>query len=390
MSTFDPLKPFGAWGGTKHPSMLIVGEAHGESEDSLKQPFSGASGKLLFELLGLAAELDPEGHSRVCKMFSFDLAWVRHRGEWLERAGVGLTNVFNLRPVDNKVESLGVEKKQGDAPTANALGPFARGKYLPTTLRPQLERLATEIAEAKPNIIVACGATATWATLGLSGISALRGALSWGHDAGVAPGVKVLPVFHPAYVLRMWEARLILLADLTKAFRESTTPDFEYPQRSILHTPEISDVEEWAEATVRLNPPALVCDIETAKRAITMVGFARSRTECLVIPFRLKEGTVSYWPDVDTECRAWSATERLLDSGIPLVFQNGMYDLQYLVRMGLRIANPRYDTMLHHHSLFPEMKKDLGFLGSLYANERAWKPMGRHKVSEGDGEKRDE
>jgi uracil-DNA glycosylase len=387
---FDAVKPFSAYAGSRKPRLLVVGEAFGESEAQMLQPFVGSSGKLLFELLGQASEEQREQHQVVVQKFPYDLAWVRHRGDWLEQVGIGLTNVFNLRPVDNKVETLGVEKKMAEPSIAAALGPFSRGKYLPQALRPQLSRLSQEIAEARPNVIVAAGATATWATLGLSGISALRGALSRGHSAGVSPGVKVLPVFHPAYVMRMWEARPILLADLMKAFREADSPTFEYPQRTILHTPEISDVEEWTTDTLRLWPPALVCDIETAKRAITMVGFARSRTDALVVPFRLKEGTENFWPTVDNELRAWAAVEQLLGSGIPLVFQNGMYDLQYLIRMGLHISNPRYDTMLHHHSLFPEMKKDLGFLGSLYANERAWKPMGRHKVAEGDGEKRDE
>jgi hypothetical protein len=31
------------------------------------------------------------------------------------------------------------------------------------------------------------------------------------------------------------------------------------------------------------------------------------------------------------------------------------------------------DTMLLHHALYPEMQKDLGFLGSIYTNEASWK-----------------
>jgi hypothetical protein len=43
--------------------------------------------------------------------------------------------------------------------------------------------------------------------------------------------------------------------------------------------------------------------------------------------------------------------------------------------------------MLLHHSLFPEMLKGLGFLGSIYTNEQSWKLMSRPKA---DTEKRDE
>ena len=31
--------------------------------------------------------------------------------------------------------------------------------------------------------------------------------------------------------------------------------------------------------------------------------------------------------------------------------------------------------MLLHHSLFPELQKGLGFLGSIYTNEASWKLM---------------
>jgi len=66
-------------------------------------------------------------------------------------------------------------------------------------------------------------------------------------------------------------------------------------------------------------------------------------------------------------------------------YQNGLYDLQYILRMGLRPANCQADTMLLHHSLFPELQKGLGFLGSIYTNEASWKLM-----REQDSNKRDE
>jgi hypothetical protein len=43
--------------------------------------------------------------------------------------------------------------------------------------------------------------------------------------------------------------------------------------------------------------------------------------------------------------------------------------------------------MMLHHSLYPEMKKSLGFLGSIYTDEASWKLMRQEKT---DTEKRDE
>ena len=72
----------------------------------------------------------------------------------------------------------------------------------------------------------------------------------------------------------------------------------------------------------------------------------------------------------------------LLESVIPKVFQNGLFDMQYLARMGLQVRNALHDTMLLHHVLYPELQKGLGFLGSIYSNEPAWKLMRTHKGEE--------
>ena len=56
-----------------------------------------------------------------------------------------------------------------------------------------------------------------------------------------------------------------------------------------------------------------------------------------------------------------------------------MYDLQYLLRLGLRVNAASHDSMLLHHSIFPEMNKGLGFLGSIYSFEPAWKLMRKHR-----------
>ena len=63
------------------------------------------------------------------------------------------------------------------------------------------------------------------------------------------------------------------------------------------------------------------------------------------------------------------------------IFQNGLYDLQYLSM----ICTPRAcseDTMIAHHSLYTELRKGLGFLGSIYANVPSWKSMRTFKKEE--------
>lgn len=54
------------------------------------------------------------------------------------------------------------------------------------------------------------------------------------------------------------------------------------------------------------------------------------------------------------------------------------YDIQWLYTLwGIRTANYLEDTRLQHHSIYPELPKGLGYLGTLYANPgMPWKAWG--------------
>jgi hypothetical protein len=209
---------------------------------------------------------------------------------------------------------------------------------------------------------------------------------------------KLIPSFHPASILYegQWSNRPILIADLMKASREAAFPEIRRPQRTIIISPEEAEVEGWIEETIRMRPWRLAVDIETSGGMIDTIGFARSPSEALVVPFgphRYKRGQnfivirtrrngeekTSYW-EYEEECRVWKLIKRLLEAGLDLVFQNGVYDLQYLVRMGIRPDRCTDDTMLAWHSLFPEMRKNLGFIASILTDESAWKELNKHKA----------
>jgi DNA polymerase I-like protein with 3'-5' exonuclease and polymerase domains len=188
--------------------------------------------------------------------------------------------------------------------------------------------------------------------------------------------------------LRQWAWRPIVVADLMKGAREGLFPEIRRPARRVLVSPTLSEVKAWTAETLASPPPFLAPDIETASGQITCIGFARSRGEALVVPFwnRTAPGW-SYWPTFQEELEAFQCVKALLESPIPKVWQNGVYDLQYLMKYGVRPARNAEDTMLRHHSQFPELQKGLGFLGSIYTDEASWKLMRRRKA---DTEKKDE
>ena len=355
-----------------------------------RQPFVGWSGKELFSILTEAfPEVLPGLATRLRGMFNNDSAWIGPRKEWLEAAGISFTNVFNFRPERNSIGAICCDIPTPGWPRLgqkNAQN-FPNGAFLQEKYFSELERLKEEIKQSKPNLIVACGNTACWAVLKATNISSIRGSIALGEPP-LASGIKILPTYHPAGVLRNWSWRPIVVADFLKSKREGEFPELKRPRRGIVISPTLGEARAWIQDT--LSKPErydlLSVDIETVKKQISCIGFARSKDSALVVPFIAPPGK-DYWETLEDEISAWKIVRDLLENPIPKVFQNGMYDLQYIFKMGIRTKNCLHDTMLLHHSIYPELLKGLGFLGSIYTNEASWKLMNRPKA---DTEKRDE
>lgn len=386
-----PEVPFAHYAGAKKPRLLLVGEAWGEKEDLHRAPFVGHSGKELFRMLCDAGVAPGASRDRVKKcLFAGDELFLALREEWLQEAQIGLTNVFAYRPGGNKLEAMCGADGKGLLRKGRPLAPLLRSpkhQYMRPEYLPNLDRLEAEVRDASPACVVALGAAALWglgAALGPSlaapgSHSEVRGTLLPGPP-------KTLPTFHPAYVLRMWSARSITVADLIKAWRESESPAFVRPSRRVIISPELSDIEEWTANLFRSPPPVLSCDIETKGGEITSIGFGTARDAALVIPFVLVGETTfrSYWRSASDELAAWKFVRRILATPCKKLFQNGLYDIQWLLRRQCTIRGASEDTMLLHHAIHPEMRKGLGFLGSLYTSEPAWKLMRRRGKDEGE------
>lgn len=328
--------------------IAIVGEAWGAEEEAQRLPFVGASGYELTRMLSEAG---------------------------IHRADCFLTNVFNLRPERNDIETLCTDKASGLVD----LGPLARGKFLHPRYAPELERLAGELAEVRPNIVIALGNTPAWAVLGLTGITKIRGTVALGTRPAYLRQ-KVLPTFHPAAVLREWSNRHVTVLDLAKAERESHFPELRRPECTVYIEPSLADLE-WFFNEYLIPAPSISFDIETSGNQITCIGFAPSREVAIVVPFVDTRATNpehknSYWPTREEEVAAWEFVRRVLALPQPKFGQNTLYDIHFLWRgYGIPVVNYADDTMLLHHALHPEAQKGLGFMGSVYTNHASWKTM---------------
>ena len=150
----DPLFPAGTnmviYRGNPKASLMIIGEAPGTEEDRQGKPFVGRSGQLLDQILE-AAGFDPEND-------------------------VFITNaVFRLPPGDGG--------KPLRKPTPDEI----------LFYKPYLLEIIRLI---DPTIMLLSGNAATESILGETGITRLRGQWFPWH------GRWVMPIFHPAYLLR--------------------------------------------------------------------------------------------------------------------------------------------------------------------------------------------
>jgi DNA polymerase len=331
--------------------IALVGEAWGETEEREHKAFVGSTGYELNRLL--------------------DKAGIR-------RADCLVTNVFNIRPPSNRIEAFCTNKefglKEGNYPALSKYG-YIHAKY-----QGELERLADELEEANPNVVVALGNTAMWALLGKTSISKLRGTVQL--STHTLTGLKVLPTYHPAAIFRQYSLRPIVVLDLRKARRESEYPDIRLPERHIWINPTLEDIHEFDRQYIH-GCERLAVDIETSGSAITCIGFAPREDLAIVIPgIRLERTGRSYWPSVDVERKVWAIVKDILTRPVPKIFQNGLYDVSFIWRAwGIGVRGVEQDTMLLHHALQPESLKGLGFLGSLYTDEGAWKQMRETKAT---------
>jgi uracil-DNA glycosylase len=324
--------------------ICLVGEAWGVEEEKSRSPFVGAAGYLLNQLLDEAG---------------------------IHRADCFITNVFNIHPPGNKLEWFCGAK----ADAIEGYPALVKGKHVRREFICELDRLGEELTTINPNLIIALGNTAMWALLGKTAISKFRGTTELSTHTAV--GFKTLPTYHPSNLFHQFENRSVVVLDLMKAKRESEFPEIRRPKREIWIEPTLEDLDDFEQKYIK-NCRTLSVDIETSGDQITCIGFSPNYSIALVIPFydsRRKER--SYWPNADNERRSWEFIKKILGNrDYRKLFQNGLYDIAFLWRAyGIKVMGAEEDTMLLHHALQPEALKGLGFLGSIYTDEGAWKHM---------------
>lgn len=324
--------------------ILIVGEAPGAEEERTGQPFQGASGHLLDSILSKAGLL---------------------------RSSCAVTNVCHHRPPDNNIDEWISSRKTSPFPEWVRV----RGKWCDPRVAEGVEKLRELISRVNPSIILAVGNTALWALTGNSGIQKWRGSRLSSPDF---PQI-IVPTFHPAAALRDMALAPIILMDvkrLVKIFEGEQTPRlYDFTTK-----PSFDEARRrldflYARATLSNEPLVLSADLETRRYHIACMGIAWSATEAICIPFLKTTGDSCFFYSEEEETSLVSQIQKLLlHPNIHWIGQNFLYDCQYFYRFWGVIPRICWDTMIGHHAIYPNMRKGLDFLSSMYAHDHIyWK-----------------
>lgn len=355
--TFRPSGPCPA-------KIMLLGEYPGEQEVLRGEPFVGSSGQELNNML---------------------------RDAGIMRSACFISNVIRVRPPANDIENFIASKKS--AVTEHHVQ--VNGKFVMPVVRDGVELLKREIEMCRPNVILAFGNVALWALTGHWGVMSWRGSvLECTLDLNLDYRPKVVPVYHPAVIMRNWSWRQIAIHDLKRGKKESGFQEIIRPDYSFVIRPDfgqahavLTQLLDEAGRRQGSSTLKLSVDLETRAGHIACIGIAWSKREALCIPLMCVENPAGYWTEEEEFVLLGLVRRLLLHAAVEVVGQNFLYDMQYFWRWLLYLPNLRQDTMIAQHSMFSNMQKGLDFLSSMYCEYHAyWKDEGK----EWDPKKHDE
>lgn len=334
--------------GDPRSAICLIGEAPGADEDQAGVPFVGASGRELDRML--------------------DEAGVDRRQCWW-------TNPYKVRPPDNKIDRL-----------------IEHG--IPLEL--YRDQFFEELNAYRPTFIIPLGATPLGILLpelidkrtGTAPISKYRGsllrssALSWEHF--------VLPAYHPAFIFRSWEERqidVLCFARLREEYEYWTSHSHQLqplPQRQLISQPGADDAIDYLRSVLS-SPPETVVSIDIENIGVYRGKYKTKQRNRIpyVIGFAIDPlvgvsiGLGEYERDKCTQ--VWTLVDQILGTKRQVGQNYYTHDLPWLQYIGF---SPRVelcdDTLVRHHTLWPELSHKLDFQTFQYTREPYYKDEGKN------------
>jgi len=310
--------------------ICFVGEAPGHKEAAVGIPFIGPAGSLLFDQLARAAGI------------------VRNQ--------CYITNVVKTLPHKSISSFVDLSKKQAVESDA-----FVEFKSI----------LKEELEQIRPNVVVAVGNVPLWALTGLKGITKWRGSIL---ESTLVPGLKVIPIIHPASVLRgMYKWRHYIQRDLARVLSESVSPDIISPKHDLILAPDFTTSMEFLEDCKKAKEVGF--DIEVMHDHISCFSFSIDERTAISIPIQCKAG---HYFDPDQETAIITTMGDVLENpDIEKVIQNAIFDSGFVYNDYGIVTNNMFCTMVAHKMLYPEFEAGLDFMTSVLTEVPYYKDEGK-------------
>lgn len=313
--------------GSKDAKIWLIGEAPGAKEEEQGRPFIGGAGRILDGLLARAG---------------------------IQRHECYITNVINRRPQGNSFGVFYTDSK----------------KSIPTEeLREAHYHIRKEVGANRPNLVVCLGNESMYALTGYKQI------LKWRGSILNVEGQKIIPTIHPTMVMREPKFDPIVQMDFMRIAEEAKSPQLpRIYNDNFKINPTFDEVMHYLTEVIP-SKEIVTFDIETIPplEQIMCLGFAWSHQDAFCLPIFF--GQQSWW-SAEEEFHIIKAVRELFAKPIKWIAQNAQYDMTYLADKWDVHMDIWMDTMIAFHTVYPEMRKSLAFLTSIYSKRPYYKDDG--------------
>ena len=311
--------------GSLQARLAIVGEGPGDRECAMKMPMVGGAGKLLWDAL---------------------------RSHGIERTSCFVTNVIKHRITTSLKEADRIP--------------------IPPNELSHWEGLLDWELDHLPNleVILVLGSTALKAVTGDTGILKWRGSVLDCQVGLAKRRVKVIASYNPAAAIWKPDWEPIFRFDMMKLGRVmggTYTPHVIATR--INPTP--GEALDYIDR-LRDEKKPISFDIETIAQETACIGYANDAHNSICINFR--DRTSSMYPVQDEITIRKAINDLHRDTTVRFVTQNGNFDCYWLwYKDRIKTHAVWFDTLLAHHTLYPRLPHNLGFLTAQYTDHPFYK-----------------
>lgn len=185
---------------------------------------------------------------------------------------------------------------------------------------------------------------------------------------------RAMPAFQPAKAFHKPSLWPVFYTCMSRAWEMAQGQGLTWKPPEIVFGTDLEVFEALAELA---KAPMLGVDIENTgdplKAPITAIGIAMVNGPWVSVN----------WIAADNALK--ETVKNILESGIPLVFHNGAFDIAALEEMaGIKCANFAHDTMFMHTAACPDASHKLSFVAACLFDRPRWKSIfGDHKDEKG-------